>query len=182
MNCLIIAMQPTPTAKKDVSICLLQLENDSYRAEDCLASSIHSIYRPLARSHRRNMSSARRKAFAPDGLLAEEPGPEEPLESDEGEDFENPSPEVASSTAAGHNVVVQSSAAPHRFTRPPSTRTGSLNTIKLQRRVRLTEKLREVFELPDIGEVYAGMFVTIEGLDFFMMSCRATLLVIALCP
>ena len=179
MNCLTIAMQQTLTAKKDVSICSLQLGNDSYCAEDCLASSIHSIYRPLARSH---LSLARRKAFAPDGLVVEEPGPEEPLESDEGEDFEDSSPEVVSSTAAGHNVALHSSAASHSFMRPPSSRTGSLNTIKLQRRVRLTEKLREVFELPDIGEVYAGMFVIIEGSHFFMISSRVTLLVIALCP
>ena len=152
-------MQSTLTAK-DVSICLFQLGKDSYCAEDCLASSIHSIYRPLARSHRHNVSSARRNAFTPGGV-AEEPGPEEPPESDQGEDFEDPSPEVASSTTAGRNSALHSSAASHSFTRPPSSRTGSLNTIKLQRRARLTEKLREVFELPDIGEVYAGMFVII---------------------
>jgi sterol 3beta-glucosyltransferase len=153
-----MAVQPTRTAKKDVSICLLQLGKDSCCAEDCLASSIHTIYRPLARSRRRNVSSARRKAFVPDEQVAEEPGPEDPLESDEGEDFEDSLPEAA---AAGHNVTLHSPTTSHSFLRPPASRTGSLNTIRLQRRVRLAEKLREVFELPDIGEVYAGMSVII---------------------
>ncbi|KAF8746324.1 hypothetical protein AX14_000107 [Amanita brunnescens Koide BX004] len=129
-------------------------DSDGEEGQDCLASSIHTIYRPLARSRRRNVSSARRKAFVPDEQVAEEPGPEDPLESDEGEDFEDSLPEAA---AAGHNVTLHSPTTSHSFLRPPASRTGSLNTIRLQRRVRLAEKLREVFELPDIGEVYAEL-------------------------
>ncbi len=151
-------MQLTETAKKkDVSICFLQPGKDSFCAEIRLASSIHTIYRPVARS-RRNISSARRKPLVTGGLVAEEPGPGEPLESDEGEDFEDSSPAVASATA-GHNIAFHSPSASHGYLRPPSSRTGSLNTIKFQRRVRLAEKLREVFELPDIEEVCAGMSV-----------------------
>jgi sterol 3beta-glucosyltransferase len=159
MKYLIIAIQPTPTAKKkDVSICFLQPGKDSFCAENRLASSIHTIYRPVARSRRHNISSARRTALVTGGLVVEEPGPGEPLESDEGEDFEDSSPEVATS---GHNIALHSPSASHSYLRPPSSRTGSLNTIKLQRRVRLAEKLREVFELPDIEEVRAGMSVII---------------------
>ena len=146
--------------EKHVSVCFLQPRKNSCCAENRLASSIHTIYRPVARSRRRNTSSVRRNALVTGGLVVEEPGPAEPLESDEGEDFEDSTPEVASAIAE-HNIAFHSPSASHGYLRPPSSRTSSWNTIKLQRRVRLAEKLREVFELPDIEEVCAGMSVIV---------------------
>ena len=42
---------------------------------------------------------------------------------------------------------------------PPSLRErqNSMATVRLHRRARLAEKLREVYDLEDIGEVWAGM-------------------------
>jgi len=38
-----------------------------------------------------------------------------------------------------------------------ATRSGSLATVRLQRRAKLAEKLKDVFELKDIDEVWAEM-------------------------
>jgi sterol 3beta-glucosyltransferase len=38
-----------------------------------------------------------------------------------------------------------------------SSRSGSMMTVRLQRRASLAEKLKDVFELPGIEEVWAGM-------------------------
>lgn len=42
------------------------------------------------------------------------------------------------------------------MTRPPPARSGSMATVKLQRRARLAEKLRDIFDLKGIEEVVAG--------------------------
>ena len=41
-------------------------------------------------------------------------------------------------------------------TKSHPSRSGSMATVKLQRRARLAEKLREVFDVPGIQEVIAG--------------------------
>lgn len=50
------------------------------------------------------------------------------------------------------------------------TRTGSMATVKLHRRARLAEKLRDIYELDDIQEVWAGKFFSyLVGIIFMNM-------------
>ncbi|KAM6498379.1 glycosyltransferase family 1 protein [Amanita muscaria] len=123
-----------------------------------LASSIHAIHRPVAWSRcRSNRSNARDR----DTSVVEEAGPEELLDSgeDEGEDFEDSMPQLRSPASGGESGTAGASQQTTilSYSRPSAPRTGSLNTIKLQRRTRLAEKLREVFELPGIEEVCAEL-------------------------
>ena len=121
--------------------------------------------------------------------MVEEAGPEELPESgeDEGEDFEDSMPQLRSTAPGGESGTTGASQqtsiiGPYSYSRPSAARTGSLNTIKLQRRTRLAEKLREVFELPGIEEVYAGMPIYYFGLHCFIdVHTRTTLLASALC-
>jgi hypothetical protein len=50
-------------------------------------------------------------------------------------------------TPGGSNVLL----------RAPMARSGSMATVRLQRRAKLAEKLKDVFELKDIDEVWAEM-------------------------
>ncbi|THH29724.1 hypothetical protein EUX98_g4467 [Antrodiella citrinella] len=129
-----------------------------------LASSIHTIYRPVARSRRKDRASRSRPEPHKHGLsdIEDEPAPEEPILSDEDieEDFEPtahvshksfrerlsitlpPLPELEPSALTG-------------VTKPVPVRSGSMATVKVQRRARLAEKLRDIFELQGISEVIA---------------------------
>lgn len=88
---------------------------------------------------------------------------EEPLAFDEEldvEDFERTPrpadvvPEYAQDfTASPVSTPGGTSVLPPRMV----ARTGSMATVRLQRRTRLAEKLKEVFELNDIDEVWAEM-------------------------
>ncbi|KAF7340015.1 Sterol 3-beta-glucosyltransferase [Mycena venus] len=106
-----------------------------------LASSIHTIYRPLARSQRLNQPGPQ--------ISEEEPGSDATLgslEEQDAEDFEEP---------GGYATTAQQT---ESVTLPPSMmRSGSMATVRVQRRVRLAEKLKQVFDLDGIEEVWAEM-------------------------
>ncbi|KAK7064572.1 sterol 3-beta-glucosyltransferase [Favolaschia claudopus] len=131
-----------------------------------LASSIHTIYRPLARSLRLSQpgqSPRNRKALPQQytTVAEEEPSSDATLESseeqEEVEDFEEPDatprPPYADRPMPLHERLQH-----NEKTIPPSMmRSGSMATVKIQRRVRLAEKLKQVFELEGIEEVWAEM-------------------------
>ncbi|KAF8213503.1 hypothetical protein K438DRAFT_1902562 [Mycena galopus ATCC 62051] len=130
---------------------------------DRLASSIHTIYRPLARSQRLNQPGPLRKAlpqqYTP--VTEEEPVSDATLGSEEdqdAEDFEEPEatprPPYADRPMPLHERLQQTD----NVKIPPSMmRSGSMATVKIQRRVRLAEKLKQVFDLDSIEEVWAEM-------------------------
>ncbi|KAF8078251.1 glycosyltransferase family 1 protein [Lyophyllum atratum] len=130
-----------------------------------LASSIHTIHRPLARSRRLSIPPPTRHGASSYSVVEEE------VESDtssleeepEAEDFEEtPRPPDArlssppSASIAQHDKRVDRSGALSRSRIVPS-RTTSMATVRLQRRAGLAEKLKEVFELDAIEEVWAEM-------------------------
>ncbi|KZT52776.1 glycosyltransferase family 1 protein [Calocera cornea HHB12733] len=106
-----------------------------------MTSSIHTIHRPVARM-RRLTGSPQASPIGPSmGQIGSEDEQESPDEMEEAEDFEPSSLPVA--------------VAP--IMRPTNLRTQSLATVKLQRRGKLAQKLRDVFGLEDIEEVLAEM-------------------------
>ncbi|KAJ7462788.1 glycosyltransferase family 1 protein [Mycena galericulata] len=169
---LIQALQALPWTDPDneddvVPQALSPIDSDSDdegKPADRLASSIHTIYRPLARSQRLNHpgQSSRRKALPQYTSVSEEEagasdatlGSEE--DEHDGEDFEEatPRPPYADQPTSLHGRLQQTDG----MTIPPSMmRSGSMATVKLQRRVRLAEKLKQVFDLDGIEEVWAEM-------------------------
>ena len=132
-----------------------------------LASSIHTIYRPLARSRRgkqRALSPLPRASKL--GPVAEgdgTPRSEEVVVSDDElqDDFESPDDTQEASFEGSQPELPSASSESNgeeRGRQQPS-RTGSMGTVKLQRRSRLAEKLRDVFELQGIHEVVAGTHI-----------------------
>ncbi|KAH9486672.1 Sterol 3-beta-glucosyltransferase [Psilocybe cubensis] len=121
---------------------------------DRLSSSIHTIHRPLARSHRtkQHVTSNLSDVHAS--------SQEETLEASE-EDLENdfeetprPTDDVPSHLRSLSNAQTMSgSSSPFNAMKD---RTGSMATVRLHRRARLAEKLKEIYELDDIKEVWAG--------------------------
>lgn len=131
-----------------------------------MASSIHTIYRPLARSRRDKAPTTRSKHRHPSGIsdIEDEPIVEEPVMSEEDleEDFE-PSAEqqMSDSKQDKHSLRISLATLPELSTlesptRSHPSRSGSMGTVKIQRRARLAEKLREVFDVQGIEEVIAG--------------------------
>ena len=135
-----------------------------------MASSIHTIYRPLARSRRDNLSilrGSKRGALPSVSDVEDEQPPEEPVLSEEEieEDFE---PANADAPDPRHDnrrslqmtlpplPELNTQGLPPTKTKGPPSRSGSMATVKLQRRARLAEKLRDIFELTGIEEVIAG--------------------------
>ncbi|KAH9947944.1 hypothetical protein B0H21DRAFT_690917 [Amylocystis lapponica] len=135
-----------------------------------LASSIHTIHRPLARLKRADPPSSHRgsrSSTLPRVVDAEEteiPHSEEPsVMSDEEleEDFE-PTQMVPDGTDLTSSPRMTPELLPAldistADSRTHSRRQGSMATVKLQRRARLAEKLRDVFELQGIEEVIGEM-------------------------
>ncbi|KAJ7770865.1 glycosyltransferase family 1 protein [Mycena maculata] len=167
---LIQALQALPWTDPDneddvIQQTLSPIDSDSDeegKPADRLASSIHTIYRPLARSLRLNHpgEGPRRKAlpqYTP--VNEEEPGSDATLGSSDdhdGEDFEDatPRPPYAERPMPLHERLQQNEG----MSIPPSMmRSGSMATVRLQRRVRLAEKLKQVFDLDGIEEVWAEM-------------------------
>lgn len=128
--------------------------------EEHLASSIHTIYRPLARSRSRRGISLSLVALDThnEEVTSETEGVHSSPEDLEAEDFErtprveNSVPHYARQTSQA--ATVAASAVPKRMA---MSRTGSMATVRLQRRAKLAEKLKEVFDLHDIDEVWAEM-------------------------
>ncbi|KAJ7785889.1 glycosyltransferase family 1 protein [Mycena metata] len=140
---------------------------------DRLASSIHTIYRPLARSQRLNNpgQGPRRKALPQQYTAVEEEQTSDATlgsseEQDAEEDFElsTPRPPYADQPMPLRERLQQKG-----DTIPPSMmRSGSMATVRLQRRVRLAEKLKQVFDLDGIEEVWAGMSCLFTRIPVFM--------------
>ena len=125
-----------------------------------LSSSIHTIHRPVARIRKREQNLAAQGK--PEPFIPEEAGSEEEDSYDEEEeDFDQNASILGSqhrpsdSKQPLHHSITHSegSAATPRGT---LSRAPSLSTVRIQRRTRLAEKLREVFEVPDIQEVISG--------------------------
>ncbi|GLB36497.1 hypothetical protein LshimejAT787_0307850 [Lyophyllum shimeji] len=131
-------------------------------ADQRLASSIHTIHRPVARSRRLSIPSSKRDDATPgSGVNDETEADALSLEEEpETEDFEEtPRPPDARLSSPPPASIAQrdkrkSRTLPHRIV--PS-RTGSMITVRLQRRAGLAQKLKEVFELDAIEEVWAEM-------------------------
>lgn len=133
----------------------------AFHHSTALASSIHTIYRPLARSRKRSP-----RQDIPENHPETEPSSDEIVPSedelDETEDFEiqqTPRPPDAKLTHFFQSPIVETPppmSAMERIKIMGRTRTGSMATVRIQRRTMLAEKLKEVFELPAIDEVRAG--------------------------
>ncbi|KAH9937404.1 glycosyltransferase family 1 protein [Fomitopsis serialis] len=142
-------------------------DEDDDRRGNHLASSIHTIYRPLARSKRGKLPTLFSRSKSPEldpvSDREETPRLEETVISDEElqDDFEPPddTQDVSYSDSQpgpsdSPTSIHQSVRGTHRH---PPTRSGSMGTVKIQRRSRLAEKLRDIFELQGIQEVVAEM-------------------------
>lgn len=119
-----------------------------------LSSSIHAIHRPLARSQRLNIpqsskSTNTRNQFAEE--IADELSPEEDIENDF-EETPRPADDVPSHVRRMSNSVVHADSPFDAM----KERANSMATVRIHRRARLAEKLKEVFDLEDIKEVTAG--------------------------
>ncbi|KAF9270570.1 hypothetical protein L218DRAFT_952672 [Marasmius fiardii PR-910] len=113
----------------------------SARPKQSLASSIHTIHRPVARSLRRST------------LGLPEAEEEHLSENTSQSDDDTPDFEEEISTPLPPPVKPQGKV----FERVHMSRSGSMATVRLQRRTKLAHKLREVFELEGIEEVRAEM-------------------------
>ena len=137
-----------------------------------MASSIHTIYRPLARSRRLSVNAGKQARSNYPSISEEISSSEEPFsemsDSEGAEDFEQLTPRPPDIEPAILRPTLQIEAdqrplSSHPSPVPPSpisprapSRAGSMATVRIQRRTKLAEKLRDVFELPAINEVRAG--------------------------
>lgn len=130
-----------------------------------MASSIHAIYRPASRLRRREISRSilQGKVFPAQNDVDEAPHaePDANLASDDDDDagdFEATTPRPVTSQKYSEATHMPSSTVqlgPAMGRRAPS-RAGSMVTVKVTRRTRLAEKLKEIFDLEAINEVLAG--------------------------
>ncbi|TBU34937.1 UDP-Glycosyltransferase/glycogen phosphorylase [Dichomitus squalens] len=143
--------------------------DDEDRSVNRLTSSIHAIYRPLARSRKGEAPSSHRAARSPDlpsvsdNEEASRPDDVSPSDDDTEGDFE--SHEGGLITGPGHSGRMSPETIPdldssvleaHGSTRGTG-RSGSMATVRQNRRAQLAGKLRDVFELSNINEVVAEM-------------------------
>lgn len=115
-----------------------------------LSSSIHTIHRPLARFNRRNIPIPSK----PPSRRNEEDLLEDISASDD--EIENDFEANMSSPNAISPRILLKDGVPHDPFEAMRERTGSMATIRLHRRTGLAEKLKEVYDLEDVREVWAG--------------------------
>jgi len=120
-----------------------------------MASSIHAIHRPVARSQRRvragkNKSQMTQEIFMSDTEEEERQYPT--ILSEEEDDFDPPTIPTNLPTSL---KPTPSTPVSRRLNRRFST-TGSIATIRVKRRAQLADKLRDIFELEGIRQVVAG--------------------------
>ncbi|KAF8649852.1 hypothetical protein AX16_005615 [Volvariella volvacea WC 439] len=135
------------------------LDTDSHKVP--LASSIHTIHRPLVRSRHFNVPSGLSRSSYNDNTDTERDsdntaGSEGDIED---EDFET-TPNRSSDVASQNTVTLSQSTLAQQDNgtiRVHPTRTGSMATVRVSRRARLAEKLKDVFELDGIKEVWAEL-------------------------
>ncbi|KAG8861039.1 Sterol 3-beta-glucosyltransferase [Serendipita sp. 411] len=122
-------------------------ENDADKPAFTLSSSIHTIHRPVAR--------IRRQATVDYIEASDEDSPVEEGEGEE-DDFDPHAP--LEQPTATPRLISNETARPGTLpTRNMMRRTTSMATVKVQRRAMLAEKLRDVFDVPEIEEVIAEM-------------------------
>jgi sterol 3beta-glucosyltransferase len=115
-----------------------------------LASSIHTIHRPLARSQRvpiPNTFQTNARPARKEPVELEDASSEEDLEND----FED-TPRIGG--AVPPQFITVSTTVEERRSGPADEHGA---TIRLHRRMHLAEKLKQVFELEDIQEVLTGV-------------------------
>ncbi|KAI0274778.1 hypothetical protein BC834DRAFT_814654 [Gloeopeniophorella convolvens] len=137
-----------------------------------MTSSIHTIYRPVARSRRQEslLAMSRVGSTSEDrtDVLSDQEQLQKAIASDDdidGDDFEAPRLTIPSrKLSLRDGPVTLSPVLEHPFPKLDSRhhleRSGSMSTVKtvkLSRRVRLAEKLADVFEITGINEVIAEM-------------------------
>ncbi|KAL0577594.1 Sterol 3-beta-glucosyltransferase [Marasmius crinis-equi] len=146
---LIQALQALPwTAEPDQEEESISDEDErgqTTKPKKSLASSIHTIHRPVARSMRMGTAESRSRLGLPE--VDDEPSEETSQSDEETPDFED---EVATPLPVVKPQV-------NVFERGHMSRTGSMATVRLQRRTKLATKLKEIFELEGIEEVRAEM-------------------------
>lgn len=165
---------------------------------DFMASSIHAIYRPVARSNRGTPATARpnkgksRLSVPTEGYFSptsesEAPDELDDLEEESHEDFDlavaaarppplplaskydptAPSPAMTSYSGSMRLLTPEGGTSPAPLVASPVSgippklnlpnRQDSLATVRMKRKARLAEKLREVFGLREVEEVIAEM-------------------------
>lgn len=138
-----------------------------------LTSSIHAIYRPLARFRKGKPAASSHRAARSPGLPSlsdneETLRPEDslPLDEDTEGDFEPHDGHLI--TDPTHSGRISPETIPDLDTSVPdvssgtrgTTRSSSMATVRHNRRAQLAEKLRDVFELSNINEVVAGKLLS----------------------
>jgi sterol 3beta-glucosyltransferase len=127
-----------------------------------LSSSIHTIHRPVARNRRRS-TAVPPTASSDDTSLEEEEddfdqegAPLNLLPSTNHHTHNHPNTLAGAAGTTTPPAEPSSATMPNAGTRGLMRRSTSLATVKVQRRARLAEKLKEVFEVKEITEVTAG--------------------------
>jgi sterol 3beta-glucosyltransferase len=120
-----------------------------------MASSIHAIHRPVARSQRRERASKGKGKMAQEIFMSDTEEEERhypTILSEEEDDFDPPTIPADSPTPLN---PTPSTPASRRLLQRFST-TGSIATIRVKRRSQLADKLRDIFDLNGIQQVVAG--------------------------
>ena len=120
-----------------------------------MASSIHAIHRPVARSQRRERIGKDKIKMAQEIFTSDTEEEERhypTILSEEEDDFDPPMIPTNLPTALKPTPSTPASRRPNkRF-----NTTGSMATIRIKRRAQLADKLRDIFELKGIQQVVAG--------------------------
>ncbi|CAE6416534.1 unnamed protein product, partial [Rhizoctonia solani] len=142
-------------------------EEEQAKADFVLASSIHTIHRPVAHSRLATPSFNQSIHYGtnPPFEIAEDYF-SNPLSTDEDDglrDFDEATPqESLPDPFKGPQMRLQLPAdklpkSEGKRRMPPTMRTASMATVRMKRRSKLAEKLKEVFGVPEIKEVVAEM-------------------------
>ena len=150
-----ILPQVNPIAKtrsRDVSKLLIYETSPPYLLllVKRLASSLHTIHRPLARSQRVPIPNAFKHNARPSKKRPVDLG-----DTSEEEDIQNDFEVTPRITDASPSQFINDSITAEEG--PAQEHGTSLATIRIHRRIHLAEKLKQVFELDDIHEVLSGM-------------------------
>ena len=157
-----------------------------------LASSIHTIHRPIARLRKHEQpgrSHLKDGSQTPSHFTPIHSSDEDSLSAeDEDEDFES-TPIITQRSQ--HIVEVPMDDETAAVTTRPSTgadidrlahvrrsmtRTSSLATVRIKRRTRLAEKLKDIFGLNEIREVIAGGCIRSDAQRSISLHCHRTAL------
>jgi hypothetical protein len=120
-----------------------------------MASSIHAIHRPVARSQRRERAGKGKSRKAQEIFTSDTEEEERhypTILSEEEGDFDPPTTTISLPTPP---KPTPSTPVSRRLNKRFNT-TGSIATIRVKRRAQLADKLRDIFELQGIQQVVAG--------------------------